>query len=131
MKVLGSNLVLGVDSELFSKRFLKKVASKECNQDLWNLIVTKDVAEVDRTDCDSGKERHSSMKKLLTEELERKKEYLWISKKRAAIDVWLGWIKTFLKVDDCFKFRAGIPATDGRFHLTGSRCKAQTAHSNM
>lgn len=47
------------------------------------------------------------------------------------MDVWLGWIATFLDVDEGSKVETEIPIAGGHFLLTGSSCKAETGDNDM
>lgn len=63
-------------------------------------------------------------------EFKRKVEPVWIAKRRAAIDVWLGFIATFLNVNEGSMFGTQMPATSGRLHITESIRKTQTEHDD-
>lgn len=81
MKGLGPNVELGAVSEQFWKRFLERKRFRGIPIEICGSpTVNKGVTEVDCTDCDSRKAGHSSTKKLLMEEHEKKEQIVWIPK---------------------------------------------------
>lgn len=52
-------------------------------------------------------------------------------KERAVMDGWLGWIETFLNVDEGSKFNTEIPAVGGHFLLTGYGCIDHTVYNDI
>lgn len=104
---------------------------RESSRDFWNPILIKDFAEMDRSDHGSGKTRYASIKKLFMEAFEKKEELTWIANDRAAVDVCLGFIVTFLNVDDGSMFRTGIPGKGGHFLFKWSGSKFQTSHNDV
>lgn len=69
MRSLGLKMILRVCLGTFLG---EKVRSTEYNWHLWNAIVNENFAEADLAHRNFGKERHSSAKKLSTEEFEKK-----------------------------------------------------------
>lgn len=63
--------------------------------------------------------------------LEKGEELELIARKRGAMDVWLGWIATFLNGDNSFKLRTEIRATVRLFFFTGIGCKTWNVQDNM
>lgn len=66
------------------------MVSGEFSRDLRNHIANKDIAQVDLVDRDSGKAKYFPSKNLLRAEFEKIEELVWIARKEAATNIWLG-----------------------------------------
>lgn len=51
--------------------------------------------------------------------------------RRAELDVWIGWLLDLCDLTDCDSHSFWLPATGGRFHLTGIHVKGQAGHKNF
>lgn len=87
----------------------------ESNKNLWSPVVNKDDSTVELADRNAGRAKNTSTYMLHLKEFEGKEELARITRKRALMDNWRGWVAMFLNLEKEFKFKIKIPATGGRF----------------
>ena len=68
---------------------------------------------------------------LLETRFESSEEEVWIARRRAALDVWLGWIATLLELDSGRQWPSSFPNSGGRFLLTSRDCPEQAGHNKF
>lgn len=131
MKVLVSNVVFRVGSELFWKRFWGKRGFKRIQ-----LKFVEPNLEQGRRQNGPCRSRFQESKIFVNQEASQ--DRIWGEGdasldrvERAAMDIRTGWIATSVNVDKNSKFRMEKPASVGGFLLTGSDRRAQTEHSDM
>ena len=103
----------------------------ESNRDLWSPIINRGETESDEKDRNEGVERYSSTRKLLEKTFETSRDYVSIAERRAALDLWIGWVCSMLDVDNHCTWRTEIPNGGGRFLMTGKDCPPQHGHNDF
>lgn len=95
----------------------------------WTPIINR--GSSDNRENSSGASRFTSTRRLLMHLFERSTDLVWVAKRRAVLDVWLCCIASLLNLYEGKNSKMRIPATGGRFLITGADCKAQLGHNDM
>ena len=115
----------------------EEVLQNEGNRVNWNPIVNSGIEKTDKTHNSLGIGRYMSTNRFMTEVLEESRNTN-IAYKRAHLDVWIGFLASFLGLDNA-KPRGDmdeyehlfLPVTGGRLLLTGSMCVVQIGHNDF
>ena len=103
----------------------------ESDRDLWSPIINRGEIDHDEKDRNEGVGRYSSTRRLLENTFETSRDYVSLAERRAALDLWIGWVCSMLDVDNHCTWRTEIPNGGGRFLMTGKDCPPQHGHNDF
>lgn len=97
----------------------------------WSPIINTGNAEVDKNNDNIGNARFTTTNEFLTRHLESTPELLWTSVRRAALDLWIGWLLALMDLDHNGEWPSFFPCSGGRFLNTANGCLDQTGHNDF
>ena len=101
------------------------------NWGLWAPIINSGFKETDEKANEEGRGRYTSTTRLLMDYCERRERNVKYSERRAAMDVWIGWVVALLNLDHDVYFKSWLPGTGGRLLLTGKDADDQCGHNDF
>lgn len=108
--------------------FLGFRKTTEYRHRFWTPTVKTGVPTTDEQARGQGVARYSSTPALHMEEMECA-PILWVARRRALLDDWVGWLVAFMGVDS--DGPRWLPKTGGRFPCTGEGVPRQYGHKDI
>ena len=103
----------------------------EKQREHWNPIINSGDASTDLNQRNGGHARISSTTRLLIGHMESDRQRMWAARRRAALDLWMGWLLSLLNLDNYAQWESFVPKSGGRFLMTGKECPAQVGHNDF
>lgn len=100
-------------------------------RDIWSTIFHVREDTFDKPNRDLGIAGYTSITDLQFDHMEDDSNRVWPGRRKAALDIWLGWQAAIQSLNDRCEELSRLLQSDGRYLLTGNQCPAHDGQNDF